>query len=220
MLKRIVRNLIAVLTLMLGMNAHAADFMIDGRGFTATFPEGYCSVERGSYARDAFLYEYLGKALGRSLRIQDVGVPCGELASYRDGVEHLPARFIVVSQVGVDGKFVRFLLGHTMYAALISSFDTSDLTKFESRTTKKLEPYHDKVSALKADMLGSHDGSSWFKGSGLIENSEGLADYAMRVWGGSTLAHKYPLAVFYVSSDPAETDGSALSQVSSVLKGL
>lgn len=220
MLKRIICTLIATFTLVLGMNAHAADFSIDALAFKVDFPAGYCSVERAQSKRDVFLSEYLKKALGKSLKIHSLGVPCDELDAYRGNTEHLPAHFITVAQVGVDGSYGRFLLGHSLYTALITSFDTTDLSKFETRTTRKLGDYHDQVSDLKATMLGTYDRSSWFKGTGLIVNTDDLKDYALHVWGGSTLVHKYPLAVFYVTSDDKESDSTGLAIVSQVLKGL
>lgn len=194
-----------LLLAMLPVHAQSVSFDTEKLGFKADVPEKWCVLESEN-ARDAFFKEYLQKAAGKSLRIHAVAMPCAHLSDYRKQGSHLPEQFLALSQVGVDGSYVRFLLGKGVYARLISSFDPEKgIAKIEKRTADKLKDYGDEVSNMDARILGADKrGNIWMQGAlDIKEQSQDQKN--LQIVGASNLVEKYPFAVFYASTE-SESD--------------
>ncbi len=197
--------LVAFLLVMLPAHAQRISFDTEKLAFKADFPEKWCVLETAN-ARDAFFKGYLQKAAGKSLRIHAVAMPCAQLSDYRKQGSHLPGQFLVLSQVGVDGSYVRFLLGKGVYARLISSFDPEKgIAKIEKRTADKLKDYGDEVSKMDARILGTDKrGNIWMQGAlDIKEQSQDRKN--LQIVGASNLVEKYPFAVFYGNTE-SESD--------------
>lgn len=197
--------------------AQSVGFDTEKVRFKADLPDNFCVLE-GTNERDAFFLSYLQKASGKSLKIHVASIPCDELRQYRKQKSHLPTQFIALSQVGVDGSYVRFLLGKGVYARLIESFDLKKgITKIKKRTADKLRYYGDDLQDIQAKILGTDKrGNIWMQGAlNIKEKSQAVRD--LQLVGGTNLVEKYPLAVFYGSTDSTLDMKSAMSAVSEVI---
>ena len=212
-----VSALIMFLLVMLPVHAQSISFDTEKLAFKADLPEKWCVLEIAD-ARDAFFKEYLQKAAGKSLRIHAVAMPCAQLSDYRKQGSHLPKQFLALSQVGVDGSYVRFLLGKGVYARLISSFDPEKgIAKIEKRTADKLKDYGDEVSKMDARILGTDRGGNiWMHGA--LKIREQMQDQkSLQIVGATNLVEKYPFAVFYGSSEGESDLKYGMNAVSLVL---
>ncbi len=185
--------------------------------FKADFPNNWCVLET-SNDRDAFFLAYLQKASGRSLKIHFAAMPCEELTAYRTKKSHLPLQFLALSQVGIDGSYVRFLLGKGVYASLISSFDLQKgIAKIEKRTADKLKDYGDEVTNMDAKILGpDKSANTWMQGS-LDIKEQGEALKTLQLLGSTNLVDKYPFAVFYGSTESTADLKASMSMVNEVI---
>ena len=167
--------------------------------FKIDIPSGFCKIDR-SIEKDAFFDEYIKKIAGHSLKIHTAALPCDDLGAYRASPLHLPKKFIAWAQVGVDGSFTRFLLGKSMYSAMITTFSPKrSLEKIEKRTSSKISTYGGRVENLQADILGEQNGTVFIGGTAQVLQEAGTQ--VLELSAATTLIEKYPWAVMYGSTD-------------------
>ena len=177
--------------------------------FEIKLPATYCEIDR-SVKKDAFFDEYIRKIAGHSLSIKSLALPCSELQTYRASPLHLPKKFIAWAQVGVDGSFSRFLLGKSVYSAMIMTFSPEkNLKKIEKRTSEKISNYGDRIENLQAGILGEKNGIVFIAGKAKVIQEGGTQ--ALGLSAATTLVEKYPWAVMYGNTDAEKAGESELS---------
>lgn len=183
-----------------------------GESISYTLPEGYCPLEESAERERAFV-TYMDKAVGSSLKILRIAVPCTDLSAFRrDPEAGYFQRYVAVAEVGLDRRMIKFRLGTTLYLKLLSSFKPTKLEKAERRANKRLNDFGDGVRDLKFSYLGDEYGFALYTGSAMLKRHELSDEMMVRATGGTSLSHSVPMAAFVYDSS-GELDFKEMSNL-------
>lgn len=173
------------------MQSYAASITIKGQNLNYQMPEGYCEFNLKNQKESSY-WSFFDKALGRSVEVAALLAPCEDISAAQKGNYDELTHMIILSFIGVDGKFMKFRLGNLAYTSFISMLKPQDLDKTINRANKRLSPYNVKIQSLMLSEANLTKDQVNYTGAINFAYKEQEFGFDFNV--ASALANKWPVA--------------------------
>ncbi|MDO5352646.1 MAG: hypothetical protein Q4E81_07445 [Succinatimonas sp.] len=185
------------------IQAQAASITIKNQNLFYQMPDGYCEFNPENQKEGSY-WHFFDKALGRSVSLAALIAPCKEVSAVKQGKYDDLSHVIILSFIGVDGKFMKFRLGNLAYTSFISMLKPQDLDKTINRANKRLKPYNVKLQSLMvSEPYVAKDQVSYTGAMNFAYQDQNIGfDFNV----ASALANKWPVAVALMSRNDKDLD--------------
>lgn len=173
------------------MQSYAASITIKGQNLNYQMPEGYCEFNLKNQKESSY-WNFFDKALGRSVEVAALLAPCKDISAAQNGNYDELTHMIILSFIGIDGKFVKFRFGNLAYTSFISMLKPQDLDKTINRANKRLSPYNVKIQSLMVSEANIAKDQVNYTGAINFAYKEQEFGFDFNV--ASALANKWPVA--------------------------
>lgn len=173
------------------IQAYAASITIKEQNLNYQMPEGYCEFNLKNQKESSY-WNFFDKALGRSVKVASLLAPCKEISVAQNGNYDELTHVIILSFIGVDGKFAKFRFGNLAYTSFISMFKPQDLDKTINRANKRLSPYNVKIQNLMISEANVAEDQVNYTGTINFSYKEQKFGFDFNMT--SALANKWPVA--------------------------
>lgn len=173
------------------MQSYAASITIKGQNLNYQMPDGYCEFNLKNQKESSY-WNFFDKALGRSVEVAALLAPCKDISAAQNGNYDELTHMIILSFIGIDGKFVKFRFGNLAYTSFISMLKPQDLDKTINRANKRLSPYNVKIQSLMVSEANIAKDQVNYTGAINFAYKEQEFGFDFNV--ASALANKWPVA--------------------------
>lgn len=173
------------------MQSYAASITIKGQNLNYQMPDGYCEFNLKNQKESSY-WNFFDKALGRSVEVAALLAPCKDISAAQNGNYDELTHMIILSFIGVDGKFMKFRLGNLAYTSFISMLKPQDLDKTINRANKRLSPYKVKIQSLMLSEANIAKDQVNYTGAINFAYKEREVGFDFNI--ASALANKWPVA--------------------------
>ena len=173
------------------MQSYAASITIKGQNLNYQMPDGYCEFNLKNQKESSY-WNFFDKALGRSVEVAALLAPCKDISAAQNGNYDELTHMIILSFIGIDGKFVKFRFGNLAYTSFISMLKPQDLDKTINRANKRLSPYNVKIQSLMVSEANIAKDQVNYTGAINFAYKEQEFGFDFNV--ASALADKWPVA--------------------------
>lgn len=173
------------------MQSYAASITIKGQILNYQMPDGYCEFNLKNQKESSY-WNFFDKALGRSVEVAALLAPCKDISAAQNGNYDELTHMIILSFIGIDGKFVKFRFGNLAYTSFISMLKPQDLDKTINRANKRLSPYNVKIQSLMVSEANIAKDQVNYTGAINFAYKEQEFGFDFNV--ASALANKWPVA--------------------------
>ena len=193
------RCFLGLLLFSVSLTGHAYGFAYEfkttvlDREISTLIPKGYCEVPL-THEHVKFYDEIFGS----SVKILHFAGHCDEVALLLAGKTNFLKHHIAIEQIGIDGAFIRFLMGKLAYVTMITAFK-ANLQKIEKNVSEDTAPLGFTVSNMDYHVK-SKTGSYVFFEAEAIKNFP-KNKVPMHFYAYTSLIFSIPMAVHVYDED-------------------
>lgn len=185
------------------VNAQANEIKIKNDSLSYNLPTGFCEVKPDK-AKSSEIFNFFDKSLGKSVELHTIIAPCKEIAEVSSGRADALNSVILLSSIGIDGKFVKFRFGRRAYLNFMTLFKPDKLDKTMKRANDRLKPYNVKIANLMISDPYVKNQMVNYTGNISFEYKEKKAGFDFLA--SSTLAKSWPIATAVLYRNDKDID--------------